>query len=126
MDFNGCQAHHKIFIFGESLFAEGIAKMLSAQVGFNIVGQSSMIDVALEIIETKQANLIIFDNSQHNKKNYISILIFKFPNLNFIITDLTKQFVQIVSSHLIQPKVSSILTAIQLLHHQNEKYKNGY
>ncbi len=115
MGFGNNPSQNNIFVFGETLFTEGIALLLSNQKGFNLIGQSSLIEVTQEIIQTKHTDIIIVDSTDQNKKACIHTLIFNFPHLSFIFTNLNNHSIQIVSSCLIQPKTSSILTAIQLI-----------
>lgn len=115
MDFGKNPSQNNIFVFGETLFTEGIAHLLSNQKEFNLIGQSSLIEVAQEIIQTKHTDIIIVDSTDQNKEACVHTLMFKFPHLSFICTNLNNHTIQIVSSCLIQPKTSAILTAIQLI-----------
>ena len=115
MDFGENPSQNNIFVFGETLFSEGIAHLLSNQKGFNLIGQSSLIEVAQEIIQTNHTDIIIVDSTDQNKNACVNSLIFKFPHLSFLFTNLNNHSIQVVSSCLIQPKKSSILTAIQLI-----------
>jgi len=115
MELSKNPSQNNIFVFGETLFTEGIAHLLSNQNGFNLIGQSSLIEVAQEIIQTKHTDIIIVDSTDQNKKACVHTLIFKFPHLSFIFTNLNNHSIQVVSSCLIQPKTSSILTAIQVI-----------
>ncbi len=125
MAFGEAQYEHNIFVFGETLFTEGFAYLLNAQKGFNLVGQSPLIDVAQKIIQSTHIDLIIVDSTDQNKRTCINTLIFKYPHLSFIFPDPNDDTIQIVSSRLIQLKQSSsIMAVIQMVSNQlKDKHK---
>lgn len=109
-------AEHKIFILGESLFAEGIAQILVVESGFEIVGRSLDIETVEKEIRRGRAKLVIVEGRDRiEERREILKLIIDFPDIRLIYIDVQDESIQLILSYMVQPKSSSILKIANMI-----------
>jgi len=109
----------RVFIIGDSLFAEGLAKMLAQAESATLVGVAPTAEAASPLIESSRADTIIV-TAIGDAADSFSQLITRHPTLPILRADLNANTVQVITSQQVSANVPDLLTALTNLSKRSE------
>jgi hypothetical protein len=110
----------RVFIIGGSLFADGIAHMLTGSRMVEVIGSVPTFEVALPLLETDCPDAVIVTASEQSRPVLFEPLLLTCPDLSIIYVDLNRaDRVQIITSRRIEPHRSDLLAAIAAIPRRN-------
>ena len=101
----------RVFIVGDSLFAEGLAKMLAQAESATLVGVASTAEAASPMIDSSRADTIIVTAIGDAADSFCN-LITRHPALPILRADLNANTVQVITSQQVSANVPDLLTAL--------------
>lgn len=101
----------RIFLIGDSLFTETMAKMLAETGGIHIVGMAIPPPDPAVIAETNPHIIIIANSTAQPFESLLD----RFPDLPIIRADLNHNYVEIITSRRVRARRADLLAAIQSL-----------
>lgn len=105
----------KIFIVGDSLFAEGLTQMLANTRSVEVIGSAPTPDAALPSLGACLPDAVIVAGGDEMSTPAFGQLLAAYPDLPLICADLSRDNVQIVTSHRIGTRMSDLLAAVNNL-----------
>jgi DNA-binding NarL/FixJ family response regulator len=115
----------RIFIVGDSLFAEGLTQMLANLRSVEVIGSAPTPDVALPSLVACLPDAVIVAGEDEMSTSAFGQLLAAYPDLPVICADLSRDTVQIVTSHRIGTRTSDLLAAIQSLPRRRQQPSVG-
>lgn len=109
----------RVFIVGDSLFAEGLAKMLAQAQAATLVGIAPTAESASPLIESSRADTIIVTAIGDAADSFCR-LITRHPTLSILRADLNANTVQVITSQQVSANVPDLLTALANLSKRSE------
>ncbi len=102
----------RVFIVGDSLFAEGIARTLMSCEAVIVIDIAATVESALPALEAKKLDAIIVAGPDTISTTNIGPFLAAHPNLTIIRADLSSDKVQIITSRCIQARTADLLAAM--------------
>jgi len=102
----------RVFIIGDTLFAETLAKLLAADVTIRVTGTASSLDEALPQLEPYHPDAVIVAGVERVPDAVFARFLAEYPEISILCTDLSTNDVQIVINQRISVHNSSDLLAI--------------
>jgi DNA-binding NarL/FixJ family response regulator len=105
----------RIFIVGDSLFAEGLTQMLSTTRSVEVIGSAPTPEAALFSLAACLPDAVIVAGEDEMSTPAFGQLLAACPDLPLICADLSSDTVQIVTSRRIGTRKSDLLAAVKSL-----------
>ena len=105
----------RIFIIGDSLFAETLAGMLARAGGVSVIGASATPEAALPLLGRVCPDAVIVAGIGDDPAQDLGHLLAAFPDLPVIRADLNADSVQVITSQRVSARPSDLLAAIAAL-----------
>lgn len=110
----------RVFIIGDSLFADGMAHLLTGSRMAEVTGGAATLEVALPLLKTDCPDAVIVTASEQSRSVLFEPLLMTCPDLSIIYVDLNRaDRVQIITSRRIEPRKSDLLAAIAAIPRRN-------
>jgi hypothetical protein len=105
----------KVFIIGDSLFAETLTSMLAASATVRLAGSAPTPEAALPLLKTCIPDAVIVAGVNEPSPSAFGQLLAAFPDLPIIHADLSASDVQVITSQRVGTRSSDLLAAITAL-----------
>jgi chemotaxis response regulator CheB len=105
----------RVFILGDSLFAETLSEMLISSGTVVIIGSASSPEEALPLLATAQPDVVIVADTGETDRLTFDHLLAAHPDIPIIRADLRRDYVQVITSKLVGARRSDLLAAIAAL-----------
>jgi DNA-binding NarL/FixJ family response regulator len=102
----------RLFIIGDSLFAETLTQTLSRAASVRIIGSAPSPSEALSLLSNCQTDAVIVAGENEMSTAAFGQLLAAFPDLPIICADLSLDSVQVITSHRIGTHSSDLLAAV--------------
>lgn len=102
-------------LIGDYLLTETLEQLLATTTDMKVVGTASSITLAKTAISEASPQVIIVASTSAQEKNRFDPLLSMFPDLPFISVDLTRDYVQVISSRRVDTRLDDLLTAIRTI-----------
>jgi DNA-binding NarL/FixJ family response regulator len=109
----------QVFVVGDSLFAETLSQMLASSGTVVIIGAASSPEEALPLMATARPDVVIVADTGENDRRTFDHLLAAHPDLPIIRADLSRDYVQVITSQLVGARRSDLLAAIAALPKRN-------
>lgn len=106
-------AVRKVFIVGDSLFAETVAQLMDRHPGVALAGMAVDMDAALARLPDCEPDLIIVVPSGGRGEFNLDPLLDQYPDLPIVRADLTANDLRIIRSQRLEARTADLITAIQ-------------
>lgn len=107
---------HRVFIVGDSLFAETLRRTLAGSGTVTISGVASTVESAMALIgQTEQLDAVIVTGADDRFSAAFGPLFTAYPDLSFIGADLSTDSLILVTVHQIKARTADLLDAISVL-----------
>ncbi len=106
----------RVFIIGQSLFAETLMQLLSSVAEISIVGCASLVADAIPVLEAGAVDAIILvSDPALPSPGDVNELMAVAPNVSIIATDLDENTVQVITSKRVDARLSDLLSVLETL-----------
>jgi hypothetical protein len=106
----------RVFIVGNSLFAETLALILAKAEAIDVTGTSPTLNEALPLLQTSCPDaLIVAETALHQETKDITKFLRLQPDLPLILADLDAKTVQVITSQQVYARTSDVLAVIASL-----------
>jgi chemotaxis response regulator CheB len=102
----------RLFIIGNSLFAETLTQMLSREASVRIIGSAPSPNAALPMLSACQTDAVVVAGENEMSTAAFGQLLATYPDLPVICADLSRDVVQVITSHRIGTRASDLLAAV--------------
>jgi chemotaxis response regulator CheB len=102
----------RLFIIGDSLFAETLTQMLSREASVRIIGSAPSPNAALPMLSACQTDAVVVAGENEMSTLAFGQLLAAYPDLPVICADLSRDVVQVITSHRIGTHTSDLLAAV--------------
>ncbi len=102
-----------VFIIGDSLFTETLGQLLANTADMKIVGTAPSLALARTFVAKAFPHVIIFADTSDPTQDKFGPLLSNFPDLPLISVDLSRDYVQIISSRRVSTRLDDLLAAIR-------------
>lgn len=110
----------RVFIIGDSLFADGMAHMLTGSRIAEVIGCTPTLEMALALFAADYPDVVIVTALEQSRPILFEPLLTTCPDLSIIYVDLNRaDRVQIITSRHIEPPKSGLLAAIATIPRRN-------
>lgn len=112
----------RVFVVGESLFAETLVKMLAGAESIEVIGSAPTLKAALPLIETGQPHAVIVASAGEIPAatgEFLSVHL----DLPIICADLSMNHVRVITSQRIAARSDNLIKAIRRLPARRPKRK---
>jgi len=107
---------HRIFIIGDSLFADGVIAALRRVDTVRVIGTASSLEAAASQLSLSHLDVIILvDTTEEDSLTDFGGLVARFPKLPIIRTTLIGNKIQVTTSQCVSASMSELLDAIATL-----------
>lgn len=108
-------AAHRVFVVGNSLFAESVVELLGQSAVAIVVGTAANVQMALAQLYLVQPDLVIILNSGEPADGELGPLLTSHPDLPILRADLNVNNLRLIRSQRVEARVADLLAAIQSL-----------
>lgn len=105
----------KVFLIGDSLFAETLGRMLATARTVRIIGSAPTPESALPLLATCRPEAVIVAGGNVMSSAAVGQLLTRYPDLPVICANLSMDNVQVITSHRISARTSDLLAAVAQL-----------
>lgn len=105
----------KVFLIGDSLFAETLTNTLAASVAVQLAGSAPTPEAALPLLKTCTPDAVIVAEVNEPSSSAFGQLLAVFPDLPIIRADLSASDVRVITSQRVGARSSDLLAAITAL-----------
>ncbi len=105
----------RVFIVGDSLFAETMAQLLGRSGALSVVGTAGDVPGALPLLAECQPDLVIVLSSGERDDLDLCPLLTDYPDLPIVRADLGANDLRIIRSQRLEARAADLLAAIQSL-----------
>ncbi len=105
----------RVFIIGDSLFTEMLEHLLANTTDMHVVGTVSSLALARTAVAKALPHVIIVSDASDQKQDKFSSILSIFPDLPLISVDLSRDYVQVITSRRVGTRSDDLLTAIRTL-----------
>ena len=106
---------HRVFIVGDSLFAETLGQILVAAEGIEVIGSAPTPEAALPLLETQLPEAVIVANVGETPPTFVSQFLSLYPSLPIICADFSMNEVRIITSRRIAARSDDLIKVIRSL-----------
>lgn len=111
----GAAAVHRVFVVGDSLFAESIAGLLGHSPSVSVIGVAATLHTALPQLHQCRPDLVIVLSSGAHPAEDLGPLLIQLPDLPILRADLTANDLRLIHSLRVQARVTDLLATIRAL-----------
>lgn len=111
----GAATVHRVFVVGDSLFAESVAELLEHSPALVVVGVAATVAAALVRLDDCQPDLVIVLSSGAGNGIDLGPLLSRYPDLPILRADLNVNDVRIFRSQRVDARLADLMAAIQAL-----------
>ncbi len=105
-------ATRRLFIIGETLFAETLTQMLSREAAVRVIGSAPSPTAALPLLSQCSTDVVVVAGSDEMSTPDFGELLATYPDLPVICADLSRDMVQVITSHRIGNRSIDLLAAV--------------
>ena len=105
----------RVFIVGDSLFAETLTRTLANQPSIQVIGSAPTPDAAVSILGSCTPDAVIVAGEDEMSSPSFGQLLAAHPDLPVICADLSRDSLQVITSHRIGTRTSDLLAAVMEL-----------
>lgn len=105
----------KVFVVGDSLFAETLIEVLGLSENVTIIGTAPTAEESLTLLESLSPDAVIVAVAEENIMAAFAPILVANPNLPIIHTDINTNQVQVITNQSIDADISNLLAAIAAL-----------
>jgi DNA-binding NarL/FixJ family response regulator len=109
---------HRVFIVGDSLFAETLAQMLASSGAVTVVGSAPTAQQALSSLQLLALDAVLVVSPATVGEATLNPLLAAYPGVPIIRADLNEDYVQVITSQRIGAQRADVLAAILALPHR--------
>lgn len=102
----------RVFVVGESVFAEGITQALTDSGAANVVGTAPSIEAAMLSLQANSLDVLVVAGTDMDTMADCGVLLTTYPDLPIIRADLSIKKVQVISSRCVEARFSDLLAVI--------------
>lgn len=102
----------RLFIVGDSLFAETLTQTLSRAASVRVIGSAPSPAEALPMLSNCPADAVIMAGENEMSTAAFGQLLAAYPDLPIICADLSLDSVQVITNHRIGTRASDLLAAV--------------
>jgi len=102
----------RVFVVGDSLFAETLTQMLTKTGNVHVIGSAPTPDTAVSLLADCQPDAVIMAGDGEMATPAFGQLLSAYPDLPMIYADLSKDNVQVITSHSIGTRTADLLAAV--------------
>jgi len=102
----------KVFVVGDSLFAEALIQSLGESPNVVIIGTAPSPEDALPMLKEQSPDAVIVAETNEAVVAAFSPMLIANPNLTIIHADLSTNQMQVITNHSIDARISDLLAAI--------------
>jgi DNA-binding NarL/FixJ family response regulator len=106
---------HRVFVVGDSLFAESVAELLGHSPALVVVGVAATVAAALAHLDDSQPDLVIVLSSGTGSGTDHGPLLSRYPDLPILRADLNVNDLRIFRSQRVEARLADLMAAIQAL-----------
>ena len=113
----------KVFIVGDSLFAETLAQMLGAVNSdtITVIGSAPTLEAALPLLKTQQPDAVIVASASELPAETLSQFLSVHPTLSILCADLGTHDVQVITRRRVAARSDDLIKAIRRLPVQHRR-----
>jgi hypothetical protein len=104
---------HRIFLIGDSLFAESLTQLLTSSGTVTIAGAVATIEEALPLLDNCRPDAVVVADVAH--RSHLGPLLELYQDLPILCADLTTNYVLVVISQRIEAQRAGFLAALAAL-----------
>lgn len=105
-------AKRRVFIIGDTLFAETLTRTLANSGSVKVIGTACCIADAFAVLKTQIVDALIVTEINANVTTELAQLLAAFPDLPILRADLNTDNIQIITSHQINARRADLLAAL--------------
>jgi chemotaxis response regulator CheB len=105
----------RVFILGDSLFAETLRQMLTSQPEVEIAGTADSLAATITAVSTTHPDTIIVAETGNQPQDVYGSLLATYPDIPILCANLSRDYVQIITSQRVNARKNDLLTAIRSL-----------
>lgn len=105
----------RVFILGDSLFAETLRQMLASQPDVQIVGTADSPAATITAVSATHPDAIIIAEASSQPTHIYGPLLAAYPDIPILCANLSRDYVQIITSQRVNARKNDLLTAIRSL-----------
>lgn len=106
---------HRVFVVGDSLFAESVTELLGHSPAVSIVGVAATVTAALPQLHQCRPDLVIVLSSGADPAEDLGPLLAQVPDLPILRADLSVNDLRLIRSRRVQARVTDLLATIRAL-----------
>ena len=106
---------YRVFIVGDSLFAETLSRMLARSGTVTIIGTASSAEEAFPLLESECPDVVIMADTSETSLGVLDPLLAAHADLPVIRADLNHDYVQVITSKRVGARRSDLLAALATL-----------
>lgn len=106
---------HRVFVIGDSLFAETLTQLLEQREELCIVGVSTSVESAITDVLQEFPDVFVIAESNESYIQNLTMLLANFPDIPIVCSDLNSNTLQIFSNQRYQARTAELVTAITSL-----------
>ncbi|HJW84872.1 MAG TPA: hypothetical protein VJ754_11250 [Anaerolineae bacterium] len=115
----------KVFVIGDSLFAESLARMLASTEMVRVVGCAPTPQAALPLLDTSHPDAVIVAGENDMSTMTFGPVLTAYPDLPVICADLNVDSVRVITSQRIGARASDLLAAVAGLPKRRQMSASG-
>jgi chemotaxis response regulator CheB len=105
----------RVFIVGDSLFAETLTRMLATKPSVQVIGSAPTPDAAVPVLGTCTPDAVIVAGEDEMGTPAVGRLLVEYPELPLICADLSRDNLHVITSHRIGTRTSDLVAAVESL-----------
>ncbi|MFQ5419755.1 MAG: hypothetical protein ACE5EY_05275 [Anaerolineae bacterium] len=103
----------RVFIIGDSLFTDMLQQLLADIVDMKVVGTAPSLMLARTAVAKAFPHVIIVAGASDQTQDKFGPLLSNFPDFPLISVDLSRDYVQVISSRRVSTRLDDLLAAIR-------------
>jgi hypothetical protein len=106
---------HRIFLIGDSLFADSLTQLLASSGSAQIVGTVATTEEALPLIPQSRPDAVVVADVVASQRAHLGPLLERYPDLPILCADLSTNYVLVITSRRIEAQRAGFLEALASL-----------
>jgi DNA-binding NarL/FixJ family response regulator len=106
---------HRILLIGDSLFAESLTQLLASSGEVTIIAAMATVNEALPLLESCRPDAVVVADVVAPHRSQLAPLLDLYEDLPILCTDLTTNYVLVVTSRRIEAQRAGFLAALAAL-----------
>jgi chemotaxis response regulator CheB len=105
----------RVFIIGDSLFTDTLVQLMANTADMKVVGTAPASMLASTAVAEARPHVIIVADASEKTQDKLGSILSLFPDLPLISLDLSRDYVQVITSRRVQTRRDDLLVAIREL-----------